>query len=398
MNKVIWYYSIMAKNDGYIELYKKYRPRTWDEVVGQDLVINDLQTAVAEDRIPTAYLFSGPRGCGKTTVAKILAKAINCENPDGKGNPCGKCSVCKSIDNDSCMGVHYISAANLANGATDIREIMDQAHRMSPIKKPIWIIDEVHRLSPQAFDALLIPLEDTSMPSLFIFCTTEIRKVPTTVTSRVQSRAFHLVDSLTLTQLCNELLRREGYEKVDQSVYREYMREDKAKPFNKRRKVYSSELIAKAIKQAGATVDGGSVRQTLSTLDHLLVNPDDEEKNWDSIIAGSLFLKRNAGKALADISAAIKAGDDPRDLINSLVATTREMVLLLHMPEDKVDKSQAKRRRVAQAYGDHVLLKCFTILGESQRDMQTTDDSRVYLEIAAIKIAGLLSKAVPAQK
>lgn len=395
---MLWYYLFMAIKSGYVELYKKYRPRTWDEVVGQDLIVDNLREAVAEDRIPTAYLFSGPRGCGKTTVAKILAKAINCENPDGKGNPCGKCSVCKAIDADACVGVHYISAANLTSSVNDIKEIVDQAHRMSPIKKPIWIIDEVHRLSAQAFDALLIPLEDTSMPSLFIFCTTEIRKVPTTVTSRVQSRAFHLVDSLTLAQLCNELLKREGYKKVDQSVYREYTEEDKTKPYEDRRKVYSAELITKAIKQAGATVDGGSVRQTLSTLDHLLANPDDEEKNWDSIIAGSLFLKRNAGKALADISAAIKAGDDPRDLITSLVATTREMVLLLHMPEDKVDKSLMKRRKVAQAYGDHVLLKCFTILGESQRDMQTADDSRVYLEIAAIKIAGLLSKAVPTQK
>ena len=153
----------------YMDLYKKYRPKTWGEVVGEKPVVDSILTAVKNNALPSAYLFSGPRGCGKTTVARLLAKTLNCTNLDEDFNPCNECSACKAIDSNSFLGVHYISAAN--NGDIgSIRNILSSIQRRTlGVKRPIWIIDEFQNLSKQAFDTFLIPLEQDSPNALFIF-------------------------------------------------------------------------------------------------------------------------------------------------------------------------------------------------------------------------------------
>jgi DNA polymerase-3 subunit gamma/tau len=387
----------MVKKNGYEELYKKYRPRTWGEVVGQDKIVDNLRESVSTDRIAGAYLFSGPRGCGKTTVALILAKAINCENPDGEGNPCNHCDNCKSIDANTNMGVHYLSAANFeGGGVNDIKSIVDQAKRRSAIRKPIWIIDEIQRLSKNALDALLIPLEDPNMSSIFIFCTTEIDKIPLTITSRVQQRAFKLVPRKTLDALCRRILKQEGYEEIPEEQRKQYETEDAGKDFHDRRKVYSSDLIVKAIKESGATFEGGSARQTLSELDHLLSTPGSYKTDWTRLIESDLFLngrKSPCGdsvKALIDLSNAIIDGVDVRVLTRSLVDFAREMIIIGSLPEDETKEYPRKRVEMSVTIGPETLLKCFKIIAKAQRDSTLDNDTRVYLEVAIIEMGGVL--------
>lgn len=380
-----------SSKGSYMELYKKYRPRTWDEVVGQDAVVKDLRQAVADHRLPTAYLFSGPRGTGKTTDAYILAKAINCEHPNGKGDPCNECATCVSIDNNVCLGFHYISAAN--NGGVDqVREFMDKARRASNIRKPIWVIDEVHRLSKEAFDSLLIPMEDTSLPSLFIFCTTELSKVPKTVRSRLQNRTFSLVPSDELRALSHRILAQEGYELRKDDEARQIAMEDKDLPWSERRKVYSEGMITRALRMAGVSTDGGSVRETLSTLDQVLSNPLQEFHNYSNKMTGALFARRDAIKAMSILSEAIVKGEDPRNLTQSLVDNARELLAMIALPNaDGLDELRAKRWKMAHAMGPKKLMYVFRRLGMAQRDQLTSDDARLYLELALVDIASVLN-------
>lgn len=182
----------MNKDENYTELYKKYRPRNWDDIIGQDKVIDTLRSVPITKKIPTGYMFFGTHGCGKTSTAFVLAKALNCENLKEDGNPCNECRTCKAIDANQQAGVRYISMAN--NGSVDdVRNLVNEASLAQAIKKPVFILDECHRLSPTAWDSLLIPLESEKMPALFIFCSTEPDKIPDTIKSRVQVRSFNPV-------------------------------------------------------------------------------------------------------------------------------------------------------------------------------------------------------------
>ncbi len=176
----------------YQALYRKYRPQTFDDVVGQQAVTQTLRTQQQSGKMSHAYLFTGSRGTGKTSCAKILAKAVNCLNPEN-GNPCNRCPACRSIDDGSCMDVLEIDAAS-NNGVDNVRDLRDDAiYTPSQVKKRVYIIDEVHMLSISAFNALLKIIEEPPEHLLFILATTELHKVPATILSRCQRFSFRRI-------------------------------------------------------------------------------------------------------------------------------------------------------------------------------------------------------------
>ncbi len=176
----------------YQALYRKYRPQTFDDVVGQGAVTQTLKTQLQTGKMSHAYLFTGSRGTGKTSCAKILAKAVNCENPQD-GNPCNCCSACRAIDSGACMDVLEIDAAS-NNGVDNVRDLRDDAiYTPSQVKMRVYIIDEVHMLSISAFNALLKIIEEPPEHLLFILATTELHKVPATILSRCQRFSFRRI-------------------------------------------------------------------------------------------------------------------------------------------------------------------------------------------------------------
>ena len=176
----------------YQALYRKYRPQTFDDVLGQMAVTQTMKTQLSTGKMGHAYLFTGSRGTGKTTCARILAKAVNCQNPDN-GNPCNVCEACRSIDAGSCMDVLEIDAAS-NNGVDNVRDLRDDAvYTPSQVKMRVYIIDEVHMLSISAFNALLKIIEEPPEHLLFILATTELHKVPATILSRCQRFSFRRI-------------------------------------------------------------------------------------------------------------------------------------------------------------------------------------------------------------
>ena len=181
----------------YQALYRKWRPRTFDDVVGQSHITETLKNQVASDRLSHAYLFIGTRGTGKTTCAKILAKAVNCENPVN-GNPCNCCRICRGIDDGSIMDVVEMDAAS-NNGVDNVRQLRDEAiFSPATAKKRVYIVDEVHMLSASAFNALLKILEEPPAHLMFILATTELNKVPATILSRCQRHSFKRLDTASI--------------------------------------------------------------------------------------------------------------------------------------------------------------------------------------------------------
>ena len=173
----------------YQALYRKWRPRTFDDVVGQPHITETLKRQVAAGRLSHAYLFTGTRGTGKTTCAKILARAVNCENPVD-GNPCNRCPACLGIESGAVLDVLELDAAS-NNGVDQIRALRDEAiYTPAAVRKRVYIVDEVHMLSTPAFNALLKILEEPPAHLMFILATTELHKVPATIKSRCQQFAF----------------------------------------------------------------------------------------------------------------------------------------------------------------------------------------------------------------
>ena len=174
---------------GYMALYRKWRPSDFDEVKGQDAIVQTLRNQIIYNRIGHAYLFCGTRGTGKTSIAKLFAKAVNCENP-GPNGPCGECAMCKAIEEQSSMNVVEIDAAS-NNRVDDIRQVIDEV-QYSPAEGrfKVYIIDEVHMLSTSAFNALLKTLEEPPSYLIFILATTEAHKIPLTILSRCQRYDF----------------------------------------------------------------------------------------------------------------------------------------------------------------------------------------------------------------
>ena len=195
----------------YQALYRKYRPQTFDDVVGQPAVTETLKAQLRTGRLSHAYLFTGSRGTGKTSCAKILAKAVNCLDPQD-GNPCNRCSACRSIDAGACMDVLEIDAAS-NNGVDNVRALRDDAvYTPAQVKRRVYIIDEVHMLSMQAFNALLKIIEEPPEHLLFILATTELHKVPATILSRCQRFSFRRLLPEDIAGRLNHVAYQEGIE------------------------------------------------------------------------------------------------------------------------------------------------------------------------------------------
>ena len=201
----------------YTALYRKWRPQVFDDVKGQDNIVKTLTNQIETDHVGHAYLFCGTRGTGKTTAAKIFAKAVNCEHPV-KGNPCGECAVCKAIANGSSLNVIEIDAAS-NNGVDSIRQIRDEVeYRPTEGRYKVYIVDEVHMLTTAAFNALLKTLEEPPEYVMFILATTEVHKIPITILSRCQRYDFKRISVDTISERLNELVLAEKIQIEDTAI------------------------------------------------------------------------------------------------------------------------------------------------------------------------------------
>ena len=200
----------------YMALYRKFRPQTFDEVKGQEAIVQTLKNQIIQNRIGHAYLFCGTRGTGKTTLAKIMARAVNCEHPVN-GNPCGECETCKAIANGTSLNMVEMDAAS-NSGVDNIRELIKEVdYRPTRGKYKVYIIDEAHNLSPEAFNALLKTLEEPPEHVIFILATTEAHKILVTIMSRCQRYDFKRIPLETITDRMRELTERENVQATEEA-------------------------------------------------------------------------------------------------------------------------------------------------------------------------------------
>lgn len=293
----------------YLVFARKYRPLTFDEVIGQQHIVKTLKNSIINNRLHHAFIFAGPRGVGKTTTARILAKCLNCETGITV-NPCNKCSVCNEIINGASMDVQEIDAAS-HTGVDNIRDIIDKV-AYTPIKAryKVYIIDEAHMLSKAAFNALLKTLEEPPPHVKFIFATTEPNKIIPTITSRCQRFDFKRVENTEIVQHLEELLKKEGIK-------------------------FSRQALAVIARESH-----GSVRDSLSILEHIVsfspgdVNEEAITKALGLISRGTIIklfkyiLNKEKEKAVEIIDESYMAGFDLQLLFNELLTLTRNVLLL----------------------------------------------------------------------
>lgn len=295
----------------YQALYRKWRPRSFDDVVGQPAITNMLKKQVASDRLSHSYLFVGTRGTGKTTCAKILARAVNCENPVN-GNPCNCCPACRGIEEGGVMDVVEIDAAS-NNGVDNVRALRDEAvYTPAAVKKRVYIIDEVHMLSTSAFNALLKIMEEPPEHLMFILCTTEIRKVLPTIVSRCQRYNFR---RLSVQDIAGRL---------------QYVAEQEQLKLEPA----AAELLARL-------ADGG-MRDGLSLLDQCIGDDVITEETVNSVmgLAGAKQTAEllnavragNTAKALTIFDTLWREGKDPANILNELGSLLRDILITIVAP------------------------------------------------------------------
>ena len=337
-------------------LYRRYRPRRFSELKGQDHVVKALRTAVAEGREGQAYLFSGPRGTGKTSTARILAKVLNCENPQD-GEPCCECESCIAVERGTSYDVHELDAAS-NNGVDAMRDLIEKASLGTPGRHKVYILDEVHMLSKAAEAALLKTLEEPPPHVVFVLATTDPQKMSATIISRTQHLQFHLLAADTLAEHIRWVAADAGLDVSDASFEQVLNR------------------------------GGGSARDTLSALE--LVASTGEggltEIALDEFVEA--MIDRDAGRALTMVAHAISLGSDPRTLTEALVGYLRNGFLslmapeLVQLPSGRLDGLAEQAQRLGAAG----LVRGIEVLGASLTEMRHAPDPRVLLDIATVQL------------
>ena len=355
----------------YQALYRKWRPKTFSDVVGQEHVTETLQRQVAEGRLSHAYLFTGTRGTGKTTCAKILAKAVNCEHPEN-GNPCNKCQSCLGIESGGFLDVMELDAAS-NNGVDHVRALRDEAiYSPAQVKKRVYIIDEVHMLSIAAFNALLKILEEPPEHLMFILATTELHKVPATILSRCQRFAFRRILPREIVGRLNYIAEQEGID----------LRPDGA------------ELLAH--------IADGALRDALSLLDQCAAagGTIDSAAVLDALgLAGNLqtaqlmdcVLRRDTKAALLLLHRLYGSGKDVGAVLGELSALARDLLISKTAPEGGAAlltggyDGQTMGSLLRQADSARLIAIC-TTLQRAAADMNVSVNRRTDAELCLLKL------------
>lgn len=358
----------------YMALYRKWRPDEFEEVKGQEHVVTTLKNQIIHDRVGHAYLFCGTRGTGKTTVAKLFAKAVNCEHPLPDGSPCNECATCKGIQAGSSLNVIEIDAAS-NNGVDNIRDIREEV-QYSPAegKYKVYIIDEVHMLSIGAFNALLKTLEEPPSYVIFILATTEAHKIPITILSRCQRYDFRRIRLETIYERLTELLDREGIEAEEKAV----------------------RYVAKAA--------DGSMRDALSLMEQCISFYLGQKLTYDNVleVLGAVdvevfnrlireVVKGHTMEALQIIEEIIWQGRELSQFVTDFTWYMRNL-MLVKVSEDvseQLDLSAENLAGMKQLAGEvelTTLMRYIRVFSELSNQIRYATQKRVSLELAIIKL------------
>ena len=337
-------------------LYRRYRPRRFSEVKGQEHVVRALRNAVINHREGQAYLFSGPRGTGKTTSARILAKVLNCERPV-EGEPCCECDSCIAVENGTSYDVHELDAAS-NNGVDAMRDLIEKASLGTPGRHKVYILDEVHMLSKGASAALLKTLEEPPPHVVFVLATTDPQKVADTIRSRTQHLQFHLLPMDVLEEHIRWLAGDAGIE-VDDAAIQSVLRQG-----------------------------GGSARDTVSALELVASSGGDlvEATPLDEFVES--FIAHDPGRALSVVALAVQQGREARLLTDDIIRHLRDCFLSLMAPElvqltaQRLEEVQALASRLGAAG----IVRAMERLGEMLVEMRYAPDPRLLLEVALVQL------------
>lgn len=357
----------------YMALYRKFRPEGFEDVKGQDAIVKTLKNQLVADRIGHAYLFCGTRGTGKTSVAKIFAKAVNCEHPVD-GSPCGECALCRAIAAGASMNVIEIDAAS-NNGVDNIREIREEvAYRPTEGRYKVYIIDEVHMLSIGAFNALLKTLEEPPEYVIFILATTEAHKIPITILSRCQRYDFKRISIDTISMRLLELVEKEGIEAEE-----------------------------KAVRYIARMADG-SMRDALSLLDQCAAFYIGERLTYEHVleVLGAVdtevfsrllreLLNMDARAVIETVEEIVMQGRDLSQFVTDFAWYLRNLLLVRSSEsmEDVLDMSAenlARLKEEAAMIDSDTLMHYIRIFSELSGQLKYAAQKRVLLEVALIKL------------
>jgi len=338
-------------------LYRRFRPRKFSELYGQDHVVTALRNAVINGREGQAYLFSGPRGTGKTSTARILAKVLNCAAPVD-GEPCCECDSCKAVELGTSYDVLELDAAS-NNGVQEIRDIVEAAALTSPGRHRVFILDEVHMLTRGAEAALLKTLEEPPSQVVFVLATTDPQKVSDTIRSRVQHLQFHLLPVDELKKYVKFVIK-EAELTVDED---------------------SIDLVLRQ--------GGGSARDTLSALELIVSGGGEPEVALHTEDIITSLVARDHAAALGAVARAMQQGRDPHTYAQDVVRTMRDCFLslmspeLVQLPADRI----AELTRYAQDMGVQRIVRIMETLGSTMVEMRHAPDARLLLEVAVVQLA-----------